>query len=164
MGVADGAWTEAHNLEWPPLAGQRTTLRTKIPKDRVAEVLEGEYRMYCKPDGGDPFSYGLIVRNVDVDAATFEGGSRVEGKYEVENGKLRYEEKTARLFISYDEVWPGNQRDCLTTRVKSNSKFQCESTGGYEQKASNEEKNLPTEPALRVGTKYFLGDPDAAAS
>ena len=60
-------------------------------------------------------------------------------------------------------------RDALVARVKSNAKFQCESSGGYEQKATNETKNLPADPDDRVGDhvpqgikKYYIGDTDAA--
>ena len=74
-----------------------------------------------------------------------------------------------RLFISYDEVWPNGTVDSLKARVKSNAKFQCESTGGYEQKATNEAANLPDDPEDRVGEnakpgikKYYLRDKDAA--
>jgi len=126
--------------------------------------------MYCKPPGEDSeaFSYGLVIENVDVEAGTFEGRPRTEGKYEVKDGKIEYDEKTGRLCIRYDECWPG-QVDHLFARVKSNAKFQCESEDGFEQKATNITRNLPDDPDDRVGEnakdgvkKYYLYDDDAA--
>ena len=122
--------------------------------------------MYCKPSEGNSFSYGLIIKDVDVEGGTFRGGSIKKGKYKVENGRLEYETKTGRLNISYDEAWSNGQSDTLHARVKSNSKFQCESVGGFEQKASNV-LNLPDNDDERTGDhaepgikKYYIGDQD----
>merc|ERR1712224_886261 len=111
--------------------------------------------MYCKQGDEEAFSYGIIIKNVDVKKGTFEGAPRKAGKYKVKNGTLRYDEKTQRAFIAYDEVW-GTMTDSLTARIKSNSKFQCESGSGYEQKATHERLNLPDDPKLRAGNKYYL--------
>jgi len=168
--VCEGEWSTENNVDWPPLDGRKVTLRLKILKDQIKQTLEGAYRMYCKPPGEDSeaFSYGLVIENVDVEAGTFEGRPRTEGKYEVKDGKIEYDEKTGRLCIRYDECWPG-QVDHLFARVKSNAKFQCESEDGFEQKATNITRNLPDDPDDRVGEnakdgvkKYYLYDDDAA--
>lgn len=165
--LCDGEWADDDDTEYPPL-NTTVALRNKIAPEDIKAALEGEYRMYCKPDDADAFSYGLIIDNVDVEAGTFGGRSRKEGKYVVENGAITYDDHH-RVFISYDEVWPGGTVDHLQARVKSNAKFQCESTGGYEQKATNESRNLPDDPDDRFGEtaeegvkKYYLRDKDAA--
>jgi hypothetical protein len=167
--MEEGDWTEEHDAENPPL-NHKVTLRNKIEKDQIADLLAGEYRMYCSPDNGEAFSYGLIIEDIDIDNMTFGGRSRVEGKYEVENGKIE-QDQHLRVHISYEEVWPNGTRDALSARVKSNAKFQCESTGGYEQKATNETKNLPEDPEDRIGQaakegvkKYYAYDADAATA
>jgi hypothetical protein len=167
--VSEDDWTPEDNQEWPPLDGRKTTLRLKVLKDQIKETLEGEYRMYCKPEEGEAFSYGLIIDNVDPEAGTFGGRSRVDGKYVVQDGLIHYDEKTGRLNVDYHEVWPDGTDDHLFARVKSNAKFQCESAGGFEQKASNETLNLPADPEDRIGEnakegvkKYYLYDGDAA--
>ena len=94
----------------------------------------------------------------------------MEGKYEVKNGKIIYNEERGSCVIEYEEVWGGGETvDALRARVKSNAKFQCESAGGFEQKATNETKNLPEGFEERMGEsakagvkKYYLGDKDAA--
>ena len=73
--------------------------------------------MYCKPDEGEPFSYGLIIKDVDFDCKTFGGAARTEGKYVVENGIIIYDEKKQACFIEYDEVWPNGQRDHLKVTI-----------------------------------------------
>jgi len=176
--LSDGPWSEELNMEYPPLDGRKATLRLKVPSEEIVATLEGEYRMYCKPDEGQPFSYGLVIDNVtkseeqpedDTEVGTFSGRSRVRGKYVVEEGTYRYIKKSGNLNISYIENWTGGSRDALTARVKSNAKFQCESAGGFEQKASNETRNLPADAEDRIGEfaphgvkKYYLFDGDAA--
>ena len=130
-------------------------------------MMQGEYRMYCKPEDGEAFSYGLIISDVNLEEKIFSGRPRAEGKYKLEDGSFTYDEKTGRLNISYTEVWPDGTKDMLQARVKSNGKFQCESTAGFEQKASNVAKNFPEDPADRIGEdakagikKYYLGDQD----
>lgn len=130
--------------------------------------------MYCKPDDGAAFSYGAVIDNVVFEGGegdktgTFTGRSRKEGKYEIENGTLTYDDYQ-RVHIAYEEVWPNGTRDALTAMLKSNAKYSCESTGGYEQKATNESLNLPEDPEARIGDgamdgvkKYYLRDKDAA--
>jgi len=165
--LCDHDWGADENTEYPPL-DSTVALRNKIHAEDIKEVIEGEYRMYCKPDEKDAFSYGLIIDNVDVEAGTFGGRSRKEGKYEVQNGVITYDDHS-RVFLAYDEVWPGGTVDSLKARVKSNAKFQCESSDGYEQKATNETRNLPDDPDDRMGEgaedgvkKYYLRDKDAA--
>jgi len=115
--VQEDVWDADDDEEFPPLAA-KVTLRLKIPVDQLKDILEGEYRMYCKPEGaGEPFSYGLIISDVDVEAGTFGGSSRKEGKYAVENGKTVHDGKTGKTMISYDELWANGQRDALTARV-----------------------------------------------
>merc|ERR1712227_641630 len=87
--VSEEPWSDALSEEWPPLA-PFVTLRLKIPEDKLKSTLEGEWRMYCKPEEGDAFSYGLIIENVDPEAGTFAGRARTEGKYVCENGKIAY--------------------------------------------------------------------------
>jgi len=171
--VTEEPWSELLSMEWEPLAPE-VTLRLKIEKTKLKEVLEGEWRMYCKPeDGGEAFSYGLLTQEVVVDPETgngsFSGRSRVEGKYVVEEGIIEWNPINGRTKISYCEVWPNGQRDALTARVKSNGKFLCESESGYYQKATREDLNLPPDAEDRIGEeapagikKYFLYDNDAA--
>jgi hypothetical protein len=167
--VEEDTWDDDNDKEWDALAA-KVTLRLKIPEEKVEEMLNGEWRMYCKPDAGEPFSYGLIIKDASWEAKTFSGSARTEGKYVVENGKVLYHEKRGTVVITYEEVWPNGQRDALRARVKSNGKFQCESAGGFEQKATREDINLPADPEERVGDgakdkvkKYYLYDNDAAA-
>ena len=123
--------------------------------------------MYCKPKDGQAFSYGLIISDVNLEEHIFSGRPCTEGRYELEDGSFIYDEKTCRLNISYTEVWPDGSRDMLQARVKSNGKFHCESTAGFEQKASNVVKNFPENPEDRIGEhakpgikKYYLLDED----
>jgi hypothetical protein len=135
--VEDDAWDEDNNKEWPCLDGRRTTLRNKVTEENVKGLLEGCYRMYCKPEDGDPFSYGIDISDVtktEDNQGTFNGKSPKDA-YVVADGKYFIDEHH-RCYITYGEVW-GDFVDNLTARVKSNSKFQCESTGGFEQKAAN---------------------------
>jgi len=175
--VSDEAWNESLNLEWPPLDGRKVMLRLKIPKDQIENTLTGKYRMYCKPDGGEAFSYGLIISDVQYGEesgedgklhGTFQGRPVTDGKYEVKDGILVWDPKTTRLDIQYLECWPG-QEDLLKARIKSNCKFACESADGFEQKATNETRNLPNDYEDRVGEaakpgtkKYYLYDEEAA--
>jgi len=166
--VSDDPWSDDLSAEWPPL-DPKVTLRLKIPKDRVEDVLKGEWRMYCKPDEGEAFSYGLMITVVDIVNWKFEGRSRIEGKYVLEEGKISHVEKDGRCNITYTEVWPNGTRDKVSARVKSNGKFQCESQLGFEQKATREDLNLPNETHERIGEeakpgikKYYLHDNDAA--
>jgi len=166
--VSEDGWDDEKSGEWPPLA-PFVTLRLKIPKEKIVEMLAGEWRMYCKPDEGDAFSYGLVVEEVDIENWTFKGKARTADKYVCENGKMVWNEKNHRLRITYEEVWPNGQRDALAARVKSNGKFQCESAAGYEQKATREDLNLPSDAEERIGEnapdgikKYYTYDHDAA--
>lgn len=137
-GVSEDSWDEALSEEWPPLA-PFVTLRLKIPQDKIKETLEGEWRMYCKPEEGEAFSYGLIIESVDPEAATFSGRARTEGKYVCENGKIEYNPTNGRTRITYDEVWPNGQRDHLAARVK---KYYV-----YDNDAAHEGGNAPAAPA-----------------
>merc|ERR1711934_281726 len=47
--VEEDAWDEENSKEWDALA-PKITLRLKLPADQVSALLEGEWRMYCKPD------------------------------------------------------------------------------------------------------------------
>jgi hypothetical protein len=156
--IADGEpWTEELNGEYPPLDGRRATLRNKITKDQIKDVLEGDFRMYCMPpeeSGQSAFSYGVVIKDVDVEAGTFGGHSATEGVYTIDEGKLLFDDKTGRLNVSYTEVWSNGARDALSARVKSNSKYQCESTSGYEQKAS-QGKNVPNSEEAPPGIKKY---------
>jgi len=126
-------------------------------REQIAELLTGPWRMYAKQDGGNPFSYGLVIRDVNLDSMTFEATSQDKGKYEVVDGKLDHDAESGRVNISYTEIWPNGDRDELTARVKSNGKFQCESKDGYEQKATREDLNLPAEEARKKKhKKYYL--------
>jgi len=156
--VADGEpWSESYNEEYPPLDGRRATLRNKISKDQIKEIFEGDFRMYCLPpqEGAAAFSYGIIFKDVDVEAGTFGGHSATPGVYEIQDGTLLYDEKTGRLNIKYTEVWQSNGVvDKLAARVKSNAKFQCESASGFEQKASHI-KNVPPAEDAPPGVKKY---------
>jgi len=167
--ICEDKWTDEETVEWPPL-GPKITLRLKIVYEKIVPTLCGEWRMYCKPDEGDAFSYGLVISEVDMEKMTFTGGARTEGKYVLEDGKISYNPKNGRTIVSYTEVWPNGQRDKLSAHVKSNAKFQCESADSYEQKATREDLNLPATLEERVGAgvkdgvkKYYLHDADAAA-
>ena len=100
-----------------------------------------------------------------AEAMTFEGGPRVEGRYVMEEGKLMFDEATGRVRLSYVEAWPDGMRDALTAVLKSNGKFQCESTGGFIQKARRED-TLPADAEERLNLpeskKYYAQDGDAA--
>jgi len=168
----DDPWDEKMNDKWDPLA-YKVTLRQKIEKEYLRDTLIGEWRMYCKPENparGAAFSYGLVILSVDMDEMTFEGRSRTEGKYKVEDGKIDWDPEDSRCKLSYKEAWPNGDKDALTARVKSNAKFQCDSKGGFEQKATREDLNLPKGKEARIGEgapvgvkKYYLNDGDAAA-
>jgi len=154
-------------------------LTLKIPEDKISEMLCGEWRMYCKStdEGSEAFSYGLIidsvteVESIDRDGdgpgrpmkrLTFTGRPRQQGKYEVKEGKCTWNEfGSGRLFLDYKECWPNGTEDALVARLKCNGKFHCESTAGFIQKARKEE-TLPTSTKLRMESKYYAGDTDAA--
>jgi len=81
-----------------------------------------------------------------------------------------WDPEDSRCKLSYKEAWPNGDKDALTARVKSNAKFQCDSKGGFEQKATREDLNLPKGKEARIGEgapvgvkKYYLNDGDAAA-
>ena len=101
--VSEEAWHSGLDAEWPPLA-PHVTLRLKVARDQIEKVLKGEWRMFCKPNGADPFSYGLLIESVNLKSWTLTGRSRVEGKYVLENGRINYDAKTSRCCISYTEV------------------------------------------------------------
>lgn len=154
--ISEDAWDSHLSEEYPPLA-YNITLRLKIMREQIAELLTGPWRMYAKQDGGNPFSYGLVIRDVNLDSMTFEATAQDKGKYEVVDGKLDHDAESGRVNISYTEIWPNGDRDELTARVKSNGKFQCESKDGYEQKATREDLNLPAEEARKKKhKKYYL--------
>lgn len=166
MDLPDYEWPEAADKHWPPLS-KKVTLRNKIKDlEQVKECLMGEFRMYCKPDDGKCFSYGLVIDSVDIEAKTFTAKPRKEGRYTIQDGKFEWDEATGgRTRISYTEVWPpNNQLDAIAARLKSNGKFQCESKMGFTQKATRE-SNLPEDPEERMAKagskKYYEGDRDA---
>lgn len=148
------------------------SLTLKIPEDKIHEMLMGEYRMYCKSTAGKndaAFSYGLIIESVTetshvgrMKTFDFTGRPRHHGKYTVNKGKAVWNEfGTGRLFLEYTESWPNGTDDNLRARLKCNGKFTCESTAGFIQKARKEE-TLPTSTKLRMESKYYAGDTDAA--
>jgi hypothetical protein len=165
----------------------KVRLTLKIPLPIIKEVMEGEWRMYCKGDGvtnhKPAFSYGMYITDVTEVAATaskggaalpahakkfsFQGRSRVEGKWTVQNATAIWnEEHTGRVRLDYTEYWPGAKgiqptEDKLLAHLKVNMKFECESTQGFIQKA-RKECTLPSDPEERMHNKYYIGDKDAA--
>jgi len=168
--ICDGQWTENDTREWPPL-GPKVTLRLKIQYEKIPSTLLGEWRMYCKPDRGQGFSYGLIINEVDLEKTSFIGRAQSEDKYAVEDGKISHHLENCRTTISYTEqVWPNGQRDRLSAHVKSNAKLQFENEDACEQKATREDLNLPAASEDRIGAhvsqgiqKYYLNDADSIA-
>lgn len=149
-------------LEWPPL-GTRMSLRLKIKQSQLAKTLIGPWRMYCKPESGAGFSYGLVIDKVDVDKMTFSGGT---DKLKLEDCKIKYDERSGRTFIEYREVWPDGSSEPVTAALKSNGKFVCEGPINDEHKASRQDLNLPIpssglDDAPISVRKYFLSDFDA---
>lgn len=157
----------------PPADPIIPNLTLKIPEEHIKPMLIGEWRMYCKSTGNggkDPaFSYGLIIDDVTEVEHTghckkyeFKARPRQAGKYDVKNGTCVWNEAgSGRLFMEYVEVWPNGTEDHLKARLKSNGKFQCNSEAGFIQKARKED-TLPTSHKLRLESKYYAGDTDAA--
>jgi len=170
------------------MAHHKVRLTLKIPEPIIKEVMEGEWRMYCKGDGvtnhKPAFSYGMYITDVTEVAAgaagkgqvplpahakkfSFQGRSRVEGKWTVQNATAIWnEEHTGRVRLNYTEFWPGAKgiqptEDKLLAHLKVNMKFECESTQGFIQKA-RKECTLPASAAERYKNKYYIGDKDAA--
>merc|ERR1712166_1326640 len=157
------------------MAHHKVRLTLKIPEPIIKEVLEGEWRMYCKGDGvtnhKPAFSYGMYITDVTEVAAgaagkgqvplpahakkfSFQGCSRVAGKWTVQNATAIWnEEHTGRVRLNYTEFWPGAKgiqptEDKLLAHLKVNMKFECESTQGFIQKA-RKECTLPASAAER---------------
>ena len=165
-------------LDHRHMAHPKVRLTLKIPEAIVKDVLEGEWRMYCKGDGitnhKPAFSYGMYITDVTevaheghIKKFSFAGRSRVEGKWTVQNATAIWnEEHTGRVRLDYTEFWPGAKgvqptEDKLLAHLKVNMKFECESTQGFIQKARRED-TLPTDPEERMKNKYYIGDQDAA--
>ena len=163
-------WNHDLDVAYPPLA-HRVTLRLKIDRGRIKEMLEGPWRMYCQPPEGDPFSYGLIIKEVtELDETTFSftGSSAIKGRYEIVDGRVEYmnDHKRQHVYITYKEVWPSGLVDSLFARMKSNGKFTCESDSGYVQKARHKgtmPEDLDHEDVPLGVKKYFVGDGDGNA-
>jgi len=155
----------------------KVRLTLKVPENLIKDVLEGEWRMYCKGDGvtnkKPAFSYGMYITDVTEVAHeghkksfSFQGRSRVEGKWNVQNGQAFWnEEHTGRVRLDYTEQWAGKGGTCdhLTAHLKVNLKFECDSQCGFIQKARRE-STLPDEHHVeeRLVNKYYIGDTDAA--
>jgi hypothetical protein len=165
----------------------KVRLTLKIPPQLIKPILEAEWRMYCKGDGQTnhkpAFSYGMYITDVEeVSGAaskggaalpahakkfSFQGHSRVEGRWVIENGTAVWNEQhTGRVKLDYVEAWPGAKgvaptRDELKAHLKVNLKFECESTQGFIQKARRED-TLPLDAEERMKNKYYIGDRDAA--
>lgn len=69
----------------------------------IPALLNGEWRMYCKPDNGDAFSYGLVVSNATMQngtTGTFDAAPRVLGKYKAVDGRIFLEEVSYYILLS----------------------------------------------------------------
>jgi len=139
----------------------KNRLSLKVEREKIQELLMGRWRMYCVPQEGDPFSYGLIIKIFDDEKLTFSGTSAIPGRYEVEDGTVEYNNNNNRqhVYIRYNEAWPNGFKDALFARMKSNGKFQCESDSGFVQKARHE-GSMPDDPAERDAApgvkKYYI--------
>eukprot|EP00658_Telonema_sp_P-2_P064105 TRINITY_DN5298_c0_g1_i3.p1 TRINITY_DN5298_c0_g1~~TRINITY_DN5298_c0_g1_i3.p1 ORF type:complete len:480 (+),score=131.34 TRINITY_DN5298_c0_g1_i3:66-1505(+) len=152
---------------------RKVTLMLKI--EDIPAALEGEWRMYCKGTGKDdkPFSYGMYITDVEelapeghVRRFGFRGRSRADGKFELTNGVATWNEHhTGRVRLQYTENWlaqgASSSSDDMVARLKSNGKFECESSSGFIQKARRED-TLPDDAGERMLSKYYIGDRDAA--
>jgi len=172
----DEGWSDELSEKWVPLA-YWNTLRLKIDPEVLKETLVGSWRMACIPldkKRGAPFSYGIVIKEVDLEKWTFKGRARIKEKYKVKDGEIQYDKDTQHCTISYKELWADgcggwDDEDALKARVKSNAKFQCISESNFDQKATHEDANLPkgTDPRIGIeapdGVKqYYVNDAEAA--
>lgn len=148
-------------MEYPPLAPE-VTLRRKIPKDQISQKLKGRWRVQAKPDEGEPYSYGLLITQVDANKLTFKGESAAANKFKIEEGRIVYNEKNGRCMVFYTEVWANGQRDKLEAHFKSNGKLQYDGVPNCKQTATREDLNLPEDGAASDSPagvkKYYTGD------
>ena len=155
-------WSDTENQLYPALE-KRNRLQYRIEKHEIQRRLLGSWRVYCKQgDGGEPFSYGLVISEVDEETLTFKGRSRKPGRYEVGDGKVEYVEGgRQQVVLSYYEVYPDGQRKHVQGRLKCNGKIQCIVEGGTTQKARREDSCTA---ALEAGEedviKYFAQELD----
>lgn len=109
-----------------------------------------------------PFSYGLVISEVDEETLAFKGRSRQPGRYEVWDGRVEYlEGGRQQVVLTYYEVYPDGRRKHVQGRLKCNGKFQCTVEGGTKQKARREDSCTA---ALEAGEedviKYFAQELD----
>jgi len=160
-------WTQELEAAYSALT-QKIRLSLKIERHKLAGLMKGSWRMYCKPLDDDEFSYGFIVGSVDDKNLTFTAHSRAEGRYKIEDGRLEYNNSNGRqhVYIQYTEVWPNGLRDKLFARLKWNGKFHCDSDAGYVQKARHlitMPKSVEQKMGVEGVKKYYALDDDALA-
>jgi len=134
-------WSDALDETYPPLH-RKVRLSLRVERHDLQGLLVGEWRMFCKPPTDrEGFSYGLVVTSFDEDSLRFEASPVIKGRWELREGKVRYENDQGEqhAYITYQEVWGNGFVDHILARLKSNGKFQCESGKQYVQKARRED-------------------------
>ena len=102
------AWTDALDDKYPPLH-RKVRLSLRVERYDIERLLVGKWRMYCKPPTDrEGFSYGLIVTQFDEDSLTFEAQPVIQGRWELRDGVVRYENESGQqhAYITYKEPNP----------------------------------------------------------
>ena len=102
LGLAE--WSEKEGTY--PVLGKKVTLRLRVERGRIGELLLGEWRMYCKPPDSAAFSYGLVVTAFDAATMVFKAHPKVAGRYELVDGRVEYQNENGQqhVYIKYKEV------------------------------------------------------------
>jgi len=163
-------WTETMDKTWPPLA-RAVTLRRKVSRDQLSQILDGEWRVHCvpenKPDDPDAaFSYGIVLSDFDKEALSFMGRSEAEGKYVINDGKVEMDDVRGFARLTYTEEWPNGIKDKVQAWLEMDGEFKCDMAGGYLSCARRVD-TMGLSSKLRVkakddSEKFFRGDKDAA--
>lgn len=143
-----------------PMLNPRVSLRYRVPKHMISDILEGEWRVYHKL-AAEGRSYGLVFKNVTAVAQgeyTFEGSSP-EASLTLKDGRGFWNEHgNSGVRIVWTEQSAGGVVP-VQARLKVNGKFECLELQEAEVKKGSRVDNFPADPAERQGLKYFEGQP-----
>jgi len=174
-------WTDTSNSSHPELSCNYG-LSQKIPWPYVADLLKGEWRMFCDEAAQTKkaaFSYGFEITSVVPEEGSehsgravfmFEGASSGEGvgtSFTIEDGRAEWDAATGRARLRYVEVWTKGGRtaqEVLEAYLEVHGTFCCDSDKGCEQHARRLD-SFPTDMSDRMegdSARYFLGDLEGA--
>ena len=79
-----------------------------IALERVSDLLEGDWRMYCKPQGEEPYSYGFSVKNVTADpedSCSLRWEGEGPGGLQCFQPTAKFDPETFHVTLYYQERW-----------------------------------------------------------